>query len=81
MEYELNRYAQFKKEVESQSTVTPATPPVSRLPLPRSARRPTKPLDEKKRSSSGQCWQLNNNQIQNKQRLDNNSSAATEYLL
>uniref|UniRef100_A0A1B6ETE2 Kinesin-associated protein 3 n=1 Tax=Cuerna arida TaxID=1464854 RepID=A0A1B6ETE2_9HEMI len=55
VEYELNRYTQLKKEVESRSVATPPTPPVSRLPLPRSARRPIKqPVEEKKKSTGGE---------------------------
>lgn len=52
IEYELNRYAQLKKEVECRSKEAPSPPPVSRLPVPRSARRPlrTPSLDEKKKS-------------------------------
>lgn len=53
IQHELNRYTQLKKEVESQSETASTAPPVSRLPLPRSARRPIRPLEEKKRSPSG----------------------------
>lgn len=52
IEYELNRYTQLKKDVDNSpnTTTTPSTPPVSRLPLPRSAR---KPAVEKKKSPTG----------------------------
>ncbi|XP_054284614.1 kinesin-associated protein 3 [Macrosteles quadrilineatus] len=50
IEYELNRYAQLRKEVESRGSSAPLPAPVSRLPLPRSARRPIKPsADDKKK--------------------------------
>lgn len=50
IEYELNRYSQLKTEVDSRNTPnTSSAPLVSRLPLPRSIRKPA----EKKKSPSG----------------------------
>lgn len=50
IDYELKRYSQLKNELETRTTASP--PPISRLPLPRSGRRPQTGISSRIRTAT-----------------------------